>query len=178
MNAPQKTVSLGLVCFLTAATGLFPACSSEPASAATKQKETSTTNHISFRVNGEVVQTSGWNISRFDMGKGIGINVTSNMHEDKRTVAFNINGDGPGRYSLSQGSRGPGTAYGSYKPDYEALPESYSFTEGEIVITSMDTVAGSINASFSGTAKKGEELIRITEGKIVNGQLRPGITRY
>jgi len=62
-------------------------------------------NIISFSVNGEAVKSSGWAISRFDFGNGTGtcVNVTSNMHEQPKTINININGDKPGTYSLQSG---------------------------------------------------------------------------
>jgi hypothetical protein len=144
----------------------------------TEKKESASSNKISFKIREDEINTSGWNISRFEMGHKIGLNITSNMHEDKRTVAFNINGDRPGTYKLSGGSREEGTAYGSYKPDYSDIMNSYGFTEGELTITGIDTVSGVINATFFGTAKKGNEVINVLDGKIINGRLTPGVMKY
>ena len=99
------------------------------------------------------------------------------MHEDKRTVAFNVNGYLPGSYQISD-KRSANSAYGDYKPDYSDLLNSYSFKEGVINIISIDTINGVLNASFSGTVVKGIEQIKITDGRIVNGKLRSGLTKY
>src|SRR5215212_2068293 len=140
-STTAKTVRLlaliGLLCILASCQE-----NKKPASGNGNGLKKSTGNNlISFNVDGHEVVTSGWNISRFDMGKGIQINITSNMHEDKRSIAFNINGDRPGRYSLKEGSRDNGTGYGSYKPDYADLLNSFSFEEGELIITALDTTA-------------------------------------
>jgi hypothetical protein len=133
---------------------------------------------ITFKVDDALVKTSGWNISRYDMGDGIKMNITTNMHQDKRTVAFNINGCSVGRYSLKSGSRGPATAYGDYKPDYSNMLNSYSFQDGEFVIEEIDTVKGTLNATFFGTVKRGEETFSISEGSIIGGKMVKAITRY
>src|SRR5215207_7052102 len=115
------------ICFLTTCTTavlfLLYACNGPAEHAATSRASaTSAENRIYFNVNGDPVKSSGWNLSRFDMGQGVGINVTSNMHEEIRTVAFNINGQSIGTYSLNEDS---GAAYGSYKPDYADLSSSF-----------------------------------------------------
>jgi hypothetical protein len=141
-------------------------------------------NIISFSVNGEQVNSSGWNISRFNFGSGAGtsINVTSNMHEEPKTINININSDKPGTYSLQSGMstiKTPGVAYGSYKPDYMGdMGNTYSFKDGEFVIISIDTAAGVLNATFHGTAKnmKGES-VTISDGKVINGKLKTGLTK-
>jgi len=139
-------------------------------------------NNISFKINGEQVNSSGWNIRRSMMTDMLVLNITSNMHDEPRTINININGDKPGTYNFlaAGGYSKRGAAYGSYYPDYkEDMMSPYSFEEGTFTITSIDTTAGMVNAEFSGVVKnsKGETLI-ITEGKISQGQLKPGITRY
>jgi len=136
---------------------------------------TCTDNSICFKVNGDLVQTSGWNISRFDMGKGIGLNITTSMHDDKRTIMINIRGDKAGSYSLGD----MGTAYGDYKPDYNDLLNAFSFQDGTIRILKIDTVSNRLNATFEGTVKNSEgKTLPVTEGKITNGKLAPGVTIY
>ena len=154
-------------------------CSESSGSSSTLPHSTQRTpdNEIQFSVDGKIVKTNGWNISRFDMGHGIGLNITSNMHENKRTIAFNVNGYLPGTYQISDKSSA-NSAYGDYKPDYSDLLNSYSFKEGSINIISIDTVKGLLNASFSGTVVKGTEQIRISDGRIINGKLKAGITKY
>jgi hypothetical protein len=147
--------------------------------AAPNEPSTTASNLISFKVDGVPVVTSGWNISRFVMGEGISLNITSNMHDDKRTVLFNLHGAQAGSYSLGPGSKTSGTAYGHYKPDYNDMLNAYSFESGTIVISSIDTVKGLLNGHFEGMVAnaKGDKFV-ITEGKIQNGLLKPGITHY
>src|SRR5215217_7788757 len=67
-------------------------------------KEAGETNLISFKVNGETVSTSGWNISRLTWKDGDKqwLNITTNMHEDKRTIMANLDGAVPGTYVLAE----------------------------------------------------------------------------
>jgi hypothetical protein len=139
-------------------------------------------NTIFFTVDGKAVVSSGWNISRFDFGAGTSVNVTSNMQVEVKTVNININGQKPGVYPLQSGLntvKTPGVAYGSYKADYQGdMSKAYSFKDGEVVIQSIDTVAGILNLSFHGTAKNSKgETVTITDGKVINGILRPGISK-
>src|SRR4051812_39943003 len=57
-------------------------------------------NLITFKVAGTLVKTSGWNISEFvrDGAGALGLNITTNMHQDKRTILMNLNGVTPGAY--------------------------------------------------------------------------------
>lgn len=139
---------------------------------------TTSGNSIVFKVDGQEVKTSGWNISRFNMGNRVQLNLTTNMHEDKRTLLFNLNGWTPGEYILKQGSKEPNTGYGDYKPDYEDVLASFSFQDGSFLIENIDTVKGLMNASFHGTVKRGDKVFTITDGKVINGALRKGITNY
>jgi hypothetical protein len=143
-----------------------------------------TDNIITFNVSGQPVSSTGWNINRFDFGAGAGtsLNVTSNMHEQPKTININVNGDVPGTYTLGAGTQSMkthGMAYGSYAPDYlKDMSNTYSFQDGEFVIVSIDTTAGLLNATFHGTVKntKGESL-QVTDGKVINGRLKAGISR-
>jgi len=136
-------------------------------------------NIIRFKVNGAPVKTSVWNIAPFTGIKGItGINVTSNMHEDGRTVSFNINGNTVGTYPLKAGLRASGEsgiAYGSYRPDYmKAMMNNYRFVSGEFVITSIDPKKHLFNCTFHGRATNGRgEAIEITDGAVINAELKP-----
>jgi hypothetical protein len=153
-------------------------------SADNKLTSSSQHNVILFTVNGEKVTSSGWNISRFNFGNGAGnsVNLTSNMHEQPKTINININGDRPGVYPLQSGLgtlKTPGVAYGSYTPDYmNGIGNHFSFKDGEFEIISIDTVAGSLNAKFHGTAKnmKGES-VTITDGQVIDGKLKTGVTQ-
>jgi hypothetical protein len=139
-------------------------------------------NSVSFKINGKQVNSSGWNISRSIMTGMLVLNITSNMHEEPQTINININGDKPGTYSfLAQGGYNKrGAAYGSYYPDYQQdMMSPYTFEEGTFVITSIDTTAGMVNAEFSGVLKNSRgETLNISDGKVNQGQLKPGVMRY
>ena len=68
--------------------------------------------------------------------------------------------------------------YGDYKPDYNDMLSAFGFEDGEIHIEKIDIEKGLVNASFFGTLTNGHEKHLITEGKIINGKLRSGITKY
>ncbi|HEV8283036.1 MAG TPA: hypothetical protein VGQ09_01930 [Chitinophagaceae bacterium] len=145
-------------------------------------KETAIDNSIIFKLNGELVTTSGWNISRFKMTNDSreSLNITTNMHQEKRTFNVNIEGSEAGTYVIKGNDNSKNHFYGSYFPDYmNDLNNSYSFETGSFIINELDTVKNILNGTFSGTVKnmKGESL-EITNGKIVNGRLTPGVTVY
>lgn len=160
----------------------------KPADKKTEVQSVSTNsgdNLITFMVNNEQVNSSGWNIGFFDFGdgRGKGLNVASNMHQNPKTLNININGNKPGTYPFQYGLddiKTSGIAYGSYKPDYmNDITNSYSFRDGEFVIVSVDTTARLLNATFHGTAKNRKgETVTITNGQVINGRLNPGITKY
>ena len=135
-------------------------------------------NFISFKVNGDEVKTGGWNISLFRWSNqpAVWMNITSDMHKEKRTINVNLNGAKPGTYSFDDKGVIMEKSHGSYHPDFSEPINSYSFVSGSFVITDVDTVHQILNGTFSGTVKntKGETL-NITDGKIVNGALKPGI---
>jgi hypothetical protein len=135
-------------------------------------------NFIGFKVNGEEVKTSGWNISlfRWNNQPAVWMNITSDMHKEKRTINVNLNGAKPGTYSFDDKGVIMEKSHGSYHPDFSDALNSYSFVGGSFIITEVDTVHQILNGTFSGTVKntKGETL-NITDGKIVNGALKPGI---
>jgi hypothetical protein len=135
-------------------------------------------NFISFKVNGEEVKTSGWNVSLFRWSNqpDVWMNITSDMHKEKRTINVNLNGAIPGTYNFDDKGVIMEKSHGSYHPDFSDALNAYSFVGGSFVITDVDTVHHILNGTFSGTVKntKGETL-NITDGKIVNGALRPGI---
>jgi len=144
-------------------------------------KEITNDNVISYKVNGELVKTSGWNISRFQLinDSKQSLNLTTNMHEEKRTINININGTVPGEYVIKTDKSGQ-NFYGSYFPDYiNDLSNSYTFETGSFIITKIDTIKNILNARFWGTAKniKGET-IDIADGKIINGKLNADVTIY
>lgn len=162
------------------------------------EKQTDSTNVpaenlISFKVNKQLVVSPIFNILRFDFGTGQGTSLNlsiSNSADQPKIINFNINGDKPGHYplkSLSKTTKTKGSAYGNYSPNYRQTSvdynkpsiEQFSFVNGEFVITSIDTTAGVMNATFYGTAKntKGDSVL-ITDGNVINGKLNPGITKF
>jgi len=139
-------------------------------------------NLISFKVNGKLVNTSGWTISRFSFQSEplqLWLNITSNMKQEPRTLNFNLNGSVPGKYSLG-GSAMKKQSHASYYPNYlEDLSRSFSFSSGEFTLTQVDTVKHLVNGYFSGIVKNlnGEQL-EITDGKLINGALNWNVIRY
>jgi len=91
-------------------------------------------------------------------------------------INVNLNGAKPGTYSFDDKGVIMEKSHGSYHPDFSETLNAYSFVSGSFVITAVDTVYHVLNGTFSGTVKntKGETL-NITDGKIVNGALKPGI---
>jgi len=139
-------------------------------------------NVISYKVNGELVTTSGWNISRFKLTSASkeSLNITTNMHDEKRTININVSGTEPGEYTAKLDDKSDHNFYGSYFPDYmDDLSNTYSFETGSLTITEIDTLKNILNGSFSGNVKniKGE-IIEIRDGRIVNGRLTAGVTKY
>jgi hypothetical protein len=134
-------------------------------------------NFISFKVNGDEVKTSGWNISlfRWNNQPDVWMNITSDMHKEKRTINVNLNGARPGTYVFDDKGVIMEKSHGSYHPDFSDALNSYSFVSGSFVITEVDTVHHILNGTFSGTVKnpKGETL-NVTDGKIINGALKAG----
>jgi hypothetical protein len=158
--------------------GIFTSCNYNQPISVGIPNNSSTENLITFKVNGKEVKTHGWNISRF-MGNGVNLNVTSNMHEDKRMLTLNLNGCTSGKYTLQNNIAGNTySGYGHYKPDYSDLRNAYSFQDGFFQIENIDTVKGLLNATFYGTVKQNEEVFSITEGRITNGKLAAGIQLY
>jgi len=135
-------------------------------------------NIIIYKVNGEEVKTTGWNITRFTTGNKVLLNITSNMHINKRTINVNLNGDKPGIYLLASDGSLAASFYGSYAPDYGDLLTRYSFKEGEFNITEIDTAKGIVNGTFKGIVSDLQgKSFEITNGKIINGELKPGIQK-
>jgi hypothetical protein len=136
-------------------------------------------NVITFKVNGETVKTTGWNITRFEAGNKVQLNITSNMHIDKRTISVNLSGDKAGIYRLTNDGSFAGSSYGSYAPDYGDLLTRYSFDEGKFNITEIDTVKGIVNGTFEGVVRNLQgNSFKITDGEIINGELKPGIQKF
>jgi len=136
-------------------------------------------NVITFKVNGEIVKTSGWNIARFEANHKVQLNITSNMQIDKRTLSVNLNGEKAGIYRLTNDGSLAGSSYGSYAADYGDLLTRYSFEEGKFNITELDTVKGIVNGTFEGVVRNLQgKLVKITDGKIINGALKSGIQKF
>ncbi|MFI5133433.1 MAG: hypothetical protein ACHQEB_03810 [Chitinophagales bacterium] len=132
---------------------------------------------ISFKVNGAQVKTSGFNISLFSLSGQHGVNVTSNMHEDVRTVSINVNALKPGTYPFKRGTgtyKTAGVAYGAYRPEYlKKMMDYYSFESGEFTIVAIDTTAHTFSATFSGKVKNSKGVqFEITEGKVSTTKLK------
>jgi len=131
-------------------------------------------NQITFKVNGALVKTSGWNISQFvrDDACHLGLNITTNMHDDGRTILINLNGTKLGAYHFSKGHTLSGS-YGHYKPDYSGdMLHAYSFVSGSVILTEVNEQQRYIDATFSGTVKDATgQTLEITEGKITHGTL-------
>jgi hypothetical protein len=139
-------------------------------------------NTITFKVNDQLVKTSGWTISRFKLitDSRESLNITTNMHEEARTLNVNIDAAEPGTYVIKGNPASTHHFYGSYYPDYmNDLTGSYSFETGSFTITEVDTVKNIVNGSFSGIVSnlRGESF-NITDGTIINGHLTPGVTVY
>jgi hypothetical protein len=135
-------------------------------------------NVISFKVNGDEVKTSGWNIRLFRWSNqpDVWMNITTDMHKEKRTINVNLNGAKPATYNFDEEGVIMEKSHGSYKADYNDASGSYSFVGGSFVITDVDTVRHIVNGTFSLTAKNTKgETVNITDGKIINGALKPGI---
>ena len=100
------------------------------------------------------------------------------MHINKRTINVNLNGDKPGIYLLASDGSLAASFYGSYAPDYGDLLTRYSFKEGEFNITEIDTAKGIVNGTFKGIVSDLQgKSFEITNGKIINGELKPGIQK-
>jgi len=108
------------------------------------------------------------------------LNITTDMHNEKRTLNVNLDGTEPGTYGTKGDAKFDRHFYGSYYPDYmDDLTNDFSFESGTFTINEIDTLKNIVNGIFSGVVKnlKGESF-KITEGKIVNGRLTPGVTKY
>ena len=171
--------------FFLIATALLISCGQNDNTAADKKESASGSrssgnNTITFKVNGDPVNTEGWIAQRFvwdDKTPNTWITITSNMHKDKRTITMNLAGGAPGIYNFSLNTFNITDSHGSYFPDFSKPLESYFFTSGEFHIIVVDTVKGVINGTFSGTVKdvNGKELT-ISDGKLTNVKLRAGVT--
>lgn len=138
----------------------------------------SSDNIISFKADGELIQTEGWNVNRFKFDENsieIMMNITSNMHKDKRTILVNLAGSDSGTYALTSSTSSDDSG-GSYKPDYFDN-DNYTFTSGEFNLTEVDIDKNIVNGIFFGVTENANgDIINITEGKLINLTLKEGIT--
>ena len=107
------------------------------------------------------------------------LNITSNMHDEPRTINVNLCGTSPGNYAIDDVDPGA-RSHGAFFPDYIGdMTNGYAFIKAVFNITSIDTIKGIVNGKFSGTVRNmvGQTL-EITDGRIVNGSLKAGVTRY
>jgi hypothetical protein len=132
-------------------------------------------NFVRFKVNGTLVTTSVWNTSYGILtGTMLTCNVTSNMHQNEKTVNINVNAITPGEYNfILSPPNTPNTAYGLYYPKYSDGYKYYSFKSGKFTITELDTVKKIYEGKFQGIVVNdaGEEL-QITEGEFRSTQLK------
>ncbi|GEM_PF-2240319 len=143
-------------------------------------------NLSTFKVNGELVNTTVWTISRFVTNSNLTnilLNITTDMHDDKRAINVNLGGSVPGIYPVAKFlsfNKSDNSAYGAYYPDYTGAPQNkYSFTSGAFNLTEVDTAYQRVNGSFYGSVKSSkEDSLEITEGKIINGFLKVDFTSY
>ena len=178
---------LSMILLAGALTGFNISCNDTSAketnvkSRLTTTKETAD-NLISFKVRGESVKTSGWNLTRFQLVNASkeSLNITTSMYDDTRTIDITMNGTEPGDYAVKPGDGSGQVFYGTYFPDYASDPDnSYSFQTGSFIITSIDTGKNVLSAIFWGTVKNAKgQTIDITDGKIINGSLTPGTLIY
>ncbi len=148
---------------------------SEPVTV-TEKSNSAGENAILFTVKGKKVISKGWNINRFSMQDKIWINITSDMHIENNTININIAGATTGKYVFGNGIK---SSHGSYYPNYlKEKTNNYQFVSGEMNITKIDTLNNTLNATFWGIVRNdNKEELEITDGKIINGTLKKGVTK-
>lgn len=140
-------------------------------------------NQISFTADGQTVLTSGYNIGRFVKNNQRGIRIMSNMYQKPQAINIDISSIAPGTYKFVSGKssgKDSASAYGSYFPNYaKDMNNNYYFESGEFIISSIDTLKGVVNGSFSGKATNTKkQTITITDGKVINGKIEPVVYKY
>lgn len=137
-------------------------------------------NLISFKAGDKLVKSEGWVVMRFvwdSKSTTQWLNITSSMHKDKRTINVNLAGTTAGTYVIDDSKPMMSNSHGAYFPDFSKPLESYSWASGEFNITSVDTVKGLLNGSFSGTVKNSEgKTITISDGVLNNVKMKTGVT--
>jgi hypothetical protein len=136
-----------------------------------------TNNFVRFKVNGVLVETIVWNASYGNIvGSFLTCNLTSNMHQNEKTININVNAITAGEYEFAAGAgTTPNKAYGLYYPKYTDYFNTYSFNSGKFTITQIDTVQKIFAGKFYGTVANdsGAEL------QITDGEFRaPNLTRF
>lgn len=136
-------------------------------------------NRILFKANGAAVNSEGWIVQRFlwdEKTPAAWLNITSNMHMDKRTINVNLNKATSGTFQLFETGMMK-NSHGGYFPDFSNPMDSYSFVSGEFNITELDTIKNILNGTFNGVAKNiNDKTVSITEGQLINVKIKPGVT--
>jgi hypothetical protein len=147
---------------------------------ASKAANTSGNNTISFKADGETINSEGWIVQRFvwdNKTPSPWLNIVSNMHKDKRSINVNLNGTAAVDYTFAENAPLMSSSHGSYFPDYSNPMGSYSFISGKVSITEIDTVANLVSGTFEVTAKSNDgKTVTITEGRINKVPMKAGIT--
>jgi hypothetical protein len=174
----KKILSLFVVGFLLLSCGNNSVSNEKSTDNNADNTSSSGKGTISFKVDDDQVSSEGWVVQRFvwdDQTPGVWINITSNMHKDKRTINVNLKGGTNGKYTFTEGAIME-SSHGSYFPDFSSPMINYLFESGEFNITEVDTVNNVLSGTFSGTVKSIQgTTLTISDGKIVNAKLTPGI---
>lgn len=181
------------VTYVLLAAVLFVACNNSADNNTGESKDTlqqpvpvkEPANDVSFTVADQPVSTKAWNINLFGQNNsnGVSFNVTTTQADSLPGVNINVNSIQPGTYAFISGAgtlNSPDKAYGEYSPAaVNGKRDHYFFQSGSVTISSIDTAKGILNASFEGEAKneKGKTL-SISNGKITEGVIKKGITRF
>ncbi len=161
----QKTLSLFV--FLA----IFVACGKK----SNYESSTDANNFVRFKVNGVLVETSAWNASYGNLVGGmLTYNITSNMHENEKTININVNATQVGEYDfLFTGGTAPNKAYGIYHPKYSNTFDVYSFQNGKFTITEIDTIRKVYAGKFYGKVVNDSGIeFQITDGEFRSTNLK------
>jgi predicted GNAT superfamily acetyltransferase len=157
---------------LVLSVGLLTACGKKNKN----EVSTNPNDFVRFKVNGVLVETSAWNAS---YGKIVGnmftCNITSNMHQNEKTININVNATQAGEYDLllTGATNSPNKAYGIYYPKYSNTFDTYSFKNGKFTITEIDTVQKVYAGKFYGTVVNNSGVeFQITDGEFRSTNLK------
>ncbi len=145
--------------------------------------ETTTGNNsISYKVNDQLINTDALPVTRLLLANKQMLNIVTDREKQQQTINISVNGITAGVYPFADGMtamQSNGMSYGSFTPDAKNdMLNVYSFTEGTVELQSVDTVSNIVTATFSGLAKNSKgEVVKITEGKISQAKMSPGIIR-